>query len=191
MKKIMLLAFAGIMALQGCAPLIIGGAATGAGVIQDRRSAGTVVDDNTAEIAIANAISKHPELADNSNISTTVYAGEVLLTGEAYNDTVRTQVESIARNHAGIHQVYNYVLVGRPSTLSERGYDTKQTAKVKTALFDVSLPGFNPSRVKVVTAHGITYLMGLVSTQEAQAASQVASRVSGVKQVVTLFQIRQ
>lgn len=190
MKNIILLTLAGIVALQGCAPIIIGGAATGAGVIQDRRSAGTVVDDNTAEIAIANNISKHRELADNSNVSITVYAHEALLTGEAYNDTVRAQIEDIARKHAGISKVHNYILVGRPSTLSERGYDTKQTAKVKAALFDVQIQGFNPSRVKVVTAHGITYLMGLLSEQEAQAASQVASRVSGVKQLVTLFNIR-
>ena len=52
------------------------------------------------------------------------------------------------------------------------------------------IAGFNPSRVKVVTAHGITYLMGLLSDQEAQAVSQVASRVSGVKQIVTLFKVR-
>lgn len=190
MKKITLALCSAVFALQGCAPLIIGGAATGAGVIQDRRSAGTVVDDNTAEIAIANAVSKHPELADNSNVSTTVYAAEALLTGEAYNDTVRSRIEDIARNHHGITKVHNYVLVGRPSTLGERGYDAKQTAKVKTALFDVNIQGFNPTRVKVVTAHGITYLMGLLSEQEAQAVSQVASRVSGVKQLVTLFQIR-
>lgn len=190
MKSILFCTLASIFALQGCAPIIIGGAATGAGVIQDRRSAGTVVDDNAAEIAIANNISKHPELADNSNVSTTVYAREALLTGEAYNDTVSMQIEALAREHPSVDKVYNYILVGRPATLSERGYDTKQTAKVKAALFDVQIPGFNPSRVKVVTAHGITYLMGLVTQQEAQAASQVASRVSGVKQIVTLFNIK-
>lgn len=190
MKKIMLLAFAGAVALQGCAPIIIGGAATGVGVIQDRRSTGTVVDDNTAEIAIANNISKHPELADNSNVSITGYATEILLTGEAYNDTVRSEIENIARSHAGVTRVHNYVLVGRPSTLSERGYDAKQTAKVKAALFDVQMAGFNPTRVKVVTTHGITYLMGLLTDQEAQAVAHVTSRVSGVKQIVTLFKIQ-
>lgn len=190
MKNSILLALAALAVLQGCAPILIGGAATGAGVIQDRRSTGTVVDDNTAELAIANTIAKKPELADNSNVSITVYAKEALLTGEAYNDAVRLQIEDIARNHAGIAKVHNYVLVGRPSTLSERGYDTKQTAKVKAALFDVNIQGFNPTRVKVVTAHGITYLMGLLREEEARAASDVASRVSGVKQVITLFNIR-
>lgn len=190
MKKILFATLIATTALQGCAPIIIGGAATGAGMIHDRRSAGTVIDDNTAEFAISSRISNTPPLRDNSHVSVTGYATEILLTGEAINETVRSQIESLARAQAGVTKVHNHIIIGRPSTLSERGYDAKQTAKVKAALFDVRVPGFDPSRVKVVTEHGITYLMGIVSQQEAQAVADIASRVSGVQQVVTLFQIR-
>lgn len=190
MKNILFATLAATFALQGCAPIILGGAATGAGVIHDRRSAGTVIDDNTAELAISARINGTPPLRDNSHVSVTGYATEILLTGEAYNDEVRRQIEALARGQAGVTKVHNHIIVGRPSTLSERGYDTKQTAKVKAALFDVRVPGFDPSRVKVVTEHGVTYLMGIVSQQEAQAVAHVASRVSGVQRIVTLFQIR-
>lgn len=84
--------------------------------------------------------------------------------------------------------VYNQIIIGRASKLSERAYDAKQTAKVKAALLDVPVPGFDPTRVKVVTEHGVTYLMGIVTPQEGDAAANIASRVSGVKQVITLFE---
>ena len=71
----------------------------------------------------------------------------------------------------------------------ERTYDSKQTAKVKSALLDIKLPGFDPTRVKVVTEHGYTYLLGIVSQEEASAAASIASRVSGVKGIVTMFEI--
>jgi osmotically-inducible protein OsmY len=40
----------------------------------------------------------------------------------------------------------------------------------------------------VVTENGVVYLMGLVTEREGPAYSTVASRVSGVRRVVTLFE---
>jgi len=42
--------------------------------------------------------------------------------------------------------------------------------------------------VKVVTENDTVYLMGMVTEKEAKIASQIASNVSGVKRVVTLFE---
>ena len=105
------------------------------------------------------------------------------------DQSVRQQAESIASRVAGVQRVYNYIVIGPTSSFSNRTYDTTQTAKVKTALLDVDIAGFNPSRVKVVTEHGVTYLMGLVSESESNAAIGVAQKVSGVVRVVSLFEI--
>ena len=60
---------------------------------------------------------------------------------------------------------------------------------MKAALLGIhNIPDFDPSRVKVVTERGVVYLLGLVRPQEADAATDVASQVSGVRQVVTLFE---
>jgi osmotically-inducible protein OsmY len=40
---------------------------------------------------------------------------------------------------------------------------------------------------KVVTESGIVYLMGITTQREGNRAAEVASRVSGVSKVVTLF----
>ncbi len=174
---------------QGCAPVIVGGAATTASVVHDRRSTGTFIDDNAFELALASKLAADKMVADNSHINITSYNGQVLLTGEAFNEQIRNQAVAIAQAEPHAKVVQNQIVIGRRSTFWERAYDSKQTAKIKVALKDVTVPGFDISRVKVVTEHGITYLMGLVSEQEAQAAANVARKVSGVKEIVTYFEI--
>ncbi|MDO4435690.1 MAG: BON domain-containing protein [Cardiobacteriaceae bacterium] len=175
---------------SGCVPLLIGGAATGVTAVHDRRSVGTVIDDKTIALSLSAYLSRHSDQLGNSNVNVTAYNGIVLLTGETRNHELRQKIQGIASRQEGVRKVHNYLSIGRNSTLSERSYDTQQTAKVKTALFDISGKDFDPTRVKVVTEHGVTYLMGILSPSEARVVAQVARQVSGVKQIVTLFEVR-
>lgn len=140
MKKILSLLIVASL-LQGCGPLLIGGAATTAGVVHDRRSAGTVLDDNTLEVKVKATIADNKILTDNSNVSVTCYNGMVLLTGEAYDENIRQQITAAAKSVQGVKRVENQLVIGRRSTFMERTYDSKQTAKVKSALLDIKLPG--------------------------------------------------
>ncbi|SUO97951.1 BON domain-containing protein [Suttonella indologenes] len=189
MKKIALLTALSAAFLQGCAPLLVGGAATGVMIADDRRTTGTVIDDKTLQLYISNRIASIPRLAENSHVNVNTFNGLVLLTGEAANETIRQDIETVARAMEGTVNVNNHMIIGPMSSLINRSYDAAQTAKVKTVMLDVKVEGFNPNRVKVVTEHGITYLMGIVTQQEANAIANVASRVSGVAQVVTMFEI--
>ena len=174
--------------LSACVPVLLAGATTTASVVHDRRTAGSIVDDNALEVKINAIIAKNSPLADQSHVNVTGYNGNILLTGEAASEQVRQAIGNIASAEPNVKNVYNRIIIGRASTLLERTYDAKQTAKVKAAMFDVDIPGFDPTRVKVVTEHGTTYLLGLVTPQEGQEAARIASRVSGVREVVTLFE---
>lgn len=177
------------MLLSGCAGLLIGGTAVGVSVAHDRRTTGTVVDDQTIELKISDALNR--QLPPGNQISTTSYDSAVLLTGSAVSEAVRQQAEQIARNQRepAVQEVYNELVVGPPSSLSVQSNDAMLTTKVKSALFNITnIPDFDPSRVKVVTERSVVYLMGLVKPAEADAAANVASQVAGVRQVVTLFQ---
>lgn len=189
MKNIALFAALAAALLQGCAPLVVGGAATGVAIADDRRSTGTVIDDKTLQLSIGNRIGSIPRLSENSHVNVNTFNGLVLLTGEAANETIRQDIETVARAMEGTVNVNNHIIIGPRSSFINRSYDTAQTAKVKTVMLDVKIAGFNPNRVKVVTEHGVTYLMGIVTQQEAAAIANVASRVSGVAQVVTMFEI--
>ncbi|MFO1372136.1 MAG: BON domain-containing protein [Candidatus Competibacteraceae bacterium] len=176
-----------MLSLSGCAGLVIGGAATGVSVAHDRRTAGAVVDDQSIEIKASTTLLS--DLPDGCHVNVNSYNGAALLTGEVASEEARQQAEDIVRGIEPVRVVYNELVVGLPSTLSNRSNDTLLTTKVKAALFEIrNLPGFDPTRVKITTERKVVYLMGLVRPDEADAAANVASQVSDVKRVVTLFE---
>ena len=174
--------------LNGCAGLLVGGAATGITVVHDRRTAGTVIDDQTIELKLQDALNQ--QLPPGNHISVTSYNGAALLTGQVISAPARQQAEEIARRiDPPVREVYNELVIGPTLPLSVQGNDALLTTKVKTSLFQINnLPDFDPSRVKVVTENGVVYLLGLVRPVEADAAAEITSRVAGVRQVVTIFE---
>lgn len=177
-----------VSSLNGCVGLLLGGAAVGVGVAHDRRTTGTVMDDQTIEFKLYNALNQG--LPPGNHINTTSYNGVVLLSGEVVSEPIKQQAGVIAQGiEPPVRQVYNELVVAAPSTFSERSNDALITTKVKAALVPIrSIPGFDPTRVKVVTERGVVFLMGLVTPQEANVAADAASQVGGVRQVVTLFE---
>ena len=173
--------------LSGCAGLLVGGAAVGVGVAHDRRTTGTVMDDQTIELKLYDALNQ--QLPPGNHINATSYNGSVLLSGEAVSELARRQAETIVRDiDPPVREVYNELVIGPPSALSSRSNDALLTTRVKTAFFQINIPDFDPTRVKVVTEREVVYLIGLVRPNEADAVANVASQVSGVRQVVTLFE---
>lgn len=173
--------------LSGCAGLLVGGAAVGVGVAHDRRTTGTVMDDQTIELKLYDALNQ--QLPPGNHINATSYNGSVLLSGEVVSELARRQAETIVRDiDPPVREVYNELIIGPPSALSSRSNDALLTTRVKTAFFQINIPDFDPTRVKVVTEREVVYLIGLVRPNEADAVANVASQVSGVRQVVTLFE---
>lgn len=174
--------------LGGCAAVVVGGAATGAAVAHDRRTTGTFVEDQEIFLKAIGIRNSDEQLEQNSNINIEVFNLQVLLTGQAENmeivEAYRQRVTGIPR----VRTVFNEVTVGAESTWSEATADAYLTSKVKVALFDVDLKGFDPTRVHVTSSLGSVYLMGLLTPTEADAVTDKVRFVSGVKRVVKLFE---
>jgi len=85
----------------------------------------------------------------------------------------------------GATEVYNEIGIGQKVTLGTTSSDTWITTKIRSQL--LGSDQVKSSNVKVTTENGEVFLLGLVTQQEAQAAADVASRVSGVKHVTTAF----
>lgn len=174
--------------LGGCTAVVVGGTATVAGVAHDRRTVGTVIEDKEILIKAMRLRAQDEELKRLSNIDITVYNLQVLLTGQAANPEV---VERFAQQVAQIprvRKVYNEVVIGAENTWSDTAADAYLTSRVKLALFDVGIEGFDPLRVKVVSSNGTVYLMGLLTPGEADAVTEKVRYISGVKKVVKLFE---
>ncbi len=171
--------------IHGCAAVLVGGAAATTGYVvgEDRRSVGTIAEDQGIESKIGNRITeKYP----NAHINVTGYNRMALLTGEAPTADAKAEIERVARSVENVRGVYNEVSVGPPSTLSQRTNDAYITSKIKARYLDAQR--FNPIHVKVVTEAGTAFLMGIVSRKEAEDATELARTTSGVQKVVRVFE---
>ncbi|MEE9357379.1 BON domain-containing protein [Candidatus Vondammii sp. HM_W22] len=174
--------------LQGCAPIILGGVATGASVAHDRRSGGSALDDQTIEFKALNILHTNTDLADHGSFSATSFNQVVLLTGQAKSESYRSKYAGLVGQISKVKRVVNEVQISPDAGISQQASDTWITTKAKTQLFKIKIPGFDPFRVKVVTESGVVYLMGLVTPQEADATVEKVRYLRGVKQVVKVFE---
>jgi osmotically-inducible protein OsmY len=171
--------------LQGCAPLIVGGAvAGGAMVAVDRRQPDIMATDERIEIQATDRI--NAIFKDKGHINVTSFNRQVLLTGEAATEALKQEAERAAATTPEVKSVTNELVIAPPSELGARSNDTYITSLVKSRF--VTAQKFNPVHVKVVTERGTVYLMGLVTKREADDATQIARTTSGVKRVVRVFE---
>jgi osmotically-inducible protein OsmY len=178
-------AAAACVLVTACAPLVVGGMmAGGAIVVTDRRSVGIQLEDEAIERRINRALAeKFPR--DVANINVASYNRKVLLTGEVTTPQAKSDAGDIALRSDNVREVLNELEVGLLSTIGSRTGDTATTGKVRAALINAKeVPA---ATIRVSTERGIVHLMGRVTESEGNFAATVASRVSGVRQVVKAF----
>ncbi|MFM9913047.1 MAG: BON domain-containing protein [Methylophilaceae bacterium] len=186
MRLILSFATAAILAsnLTACAPVIIGGAASGGLMAADRRSSGAFVDDQTIELKAESQISQ--QLGDKVHVNVTSYNRNVLLTGEAKDEASKAKTEAITKAVETVSRVNNELTVGFTSSISNRANDTYLTSKVKARMLAENR--FPANQVKVVTEASVVYLMGLVTKKEADDATEITRSTEGVAKVVKMFE---
>ena len=184
----LLLLLLSLASLGGCAAVLVGGAAATAGAAHDRRSVGTVLDDQTLEVAVIDRIYSDREKFDGTRIKAVVHNGVVLLLGEVATAEQKETAATLAMELQGTRRVVNELLIGEPPGNWRRGTDSTLTGRVKAALIGIDMPEFDASRVNVTTVRGEVYLMGLVSRAEAQAAVDVVREMGGVVRIVKVFE---
>lgn len=175
-------------ALGGCAAAVVTGAATGAAVAHDRRTTGSFVEDQEIRLKALRLLHENADIKDQSNISVSSYNMQVLLTGQSASDDVSGRYADLVARIPRVRRVFNEVVTGAESTWGEAADDLYMESKVKIALFDVGIEGFDPLRVKVVASQGNIYLMGLLTQAEADRVTEKVRYLSGVKKVIRLFE---
>ena len=173
-------------ALSACAPLVVGGVMVGGAlVVSDRRTSGAQLEDEGIELRSANRIKD--TVGDKAHVNVTSYNRQVLLTGEAPTAQDRERIEAAVKGVDNVRGVVNELAVMPNSSLTQRSNDTLITGKVKASFVDakdISLNAF-----KVVTERNTVYLLGIVTTREANRVTDITRGVGGVEQVVRVFEI--
>ncbi|MFW8565975.1 BON domain-containing protein [Orrella sp. 11846] len=172
--------------LSGCAPVLVGGAMVGiASVAADPRTTAEQVTDTEIELKASAAISE--QIGAQANISTSAYAGDVLLVGTAPNEQVREKAADIVSQISGVRAITNRIVVGSPPTFSQITSDTWLASKVRTAL--IAGRDIPSKAVKVTAENDNIYLQGMVTATQAEDIKRLVRSISGVKEVFTLFDI--
>ncbi|MBV4537801.1 MULTISPECIES: BON domain-containing protein [Pseudomonas] len=186
-KRFGLMALTLCLSISGCSSVLT---STRDNPIEDDRGTRTIgskIDDSLIETKVSVNVAKaNPDLDKGSHIVVSSYNGVVLLAGQ----TPRADLKSLAEQTAGqvqrVKKVHNELQVMQPSSILARNNDAWLTTKIKTSMLgDANVPG---SRIKVITENGIVYLLGLVTQNEANAATNVVQGVSGVQKIVKLFE---
>jgi osmotically-inducible protein OsmY len=124
---------------------------------------------------------------DRAHIAVASYNRQVLLTGEVPNDAAKQQAEQIVARVDNVRGIVNELVVGIPSSLTQRSNDTLITGEVRASFVDAS--DLQTSAFRVVTQRGTVYLMGRVTAREADRATSIARQIAGVQRVVRIFEI--
>ena len=179
-----------VFLFQGCAPVAITGATTAVTTVAaDRRTAGTLVEDEAIEIKSRLALSERKELNDRVHINFTSFNTAVLVSGEAPTEEDRQAVIDLVTDVEKVTKVHDEITIAAPSSLLSRSADSVITAKIKAKL--IAEKDLSTLHVKVVTENGVAYLMGLVTSEEGDIATEIARRTGGVQKVVKLFEYRE
>lgn len=184
LKKTMLIA--GIaMLLQGCVAALLGGGAIATKVGTDPRTTGTQIDDETLEFKVENAVEKDAQIKAEARINAVSYNGRVLLIGQVPNETVKNTAADLARGVEGVNDIYNELTVGSKISIMQISKDSWITTQVKSKMLVDNR--VKTTDVKVITENNYVFLLGDLTQSQAEAAADIASRISGVQKVVKVF----
>lgn len=172
--------------LQGCAALLVGAGVGAASAAHDRRTLGTQLDDKTVASRISIALSENEAINTQANINVHVFNGSVLLVGQAPNEALISQAQQIAGTIKNVDKLHNQIRLDKPISASTSTHDVWLASKIKANLIgDKRVDGFH---IHVAVENSEVFLMGLVSSKEAEIAANSARNVEGVTQVIKAFE---
>jgi osmotically-inducible protein OsmY len=172
--------------LQACAAAVVAGGASAVTSASDRRTLGSQIDDSSIVVKAERALEANKMLEEKAHINVNSYNGILLLTGQAPTQDLVDAASQLVQGIQGVKEVQNQIRIGNPISFTTRSRDSWITTRVKSLIVaDKEVSALN---IKVITESGEVFLMGLVSSTEADKAVEIARHVNGVSRVVKAFE---
>ena len=173
----------GMIALvQGCAGLVVAGAAVGVVAASDLRPAKVMMDDKVIEMTATDKIYSDRDLQTRVHINVYSYNYVVLLTGEALSNELENKAVDIVRHVKNVRRVHNEIRVADLTSFESRAKDSWISSKIKTNMF--ATKNFDATKVEVITENRTVYMMGFVTEKQGAQAAEIARQVEGVEREV-------
>ncbi|MBP7847094.1 MAG: hypothetical protein QG651_1336 [Pseudomonadota bacterium] len=166
-----------ILSMTGCANAVL--------VATDPRPVSTVTSDQYITQSLG--VKYMSDEFESDHVKATVYNHRVLLTGQVVNDKQRNKALAEVREFDSIQKIFDYLVVS-PQYISTSSEDTYITGQVKMKL--IGAGNVNSNDGKIVTEHGVVYLLGIIQKSQLENMLREAKSVEGVKKVVPLVQYK-
>ena len=141
-------------------------------------------DERNEKLALKNIKSSLPEFR-GTNINVNSFKGIVLISGQVVSEDYITLATKAVESMRNVSIVHNELLVAGPTSMISRANDTYLSSKIRAKL--ASSKNIEANRVKVVVENGEAYLMGRVTTQEAEILVNETKQVWGIQKIVKVF----
>ena len=152
------------------------------------RSAIQMLSDTEATFTISNILNKNEGLGEHAFINVTTVNGIVLLVGSVGNASEKKWVEGVAEGHQNVRKVVNELRVEKARNVLEIGKDKliQVSAKHRIATELKESP-----RIHIIIHRKVIYLMGIVTQEIADKASELARTTKNVERVVSIFETKE
>jgi len=171
-----------LLAAGGCAPAMVGGAATGAYKVgTDERTMGTMWDDAAITAKVKKALVDAYDIKAR-RVDVDTLDGVVTMTGVVETEAGYRRAEELAGEVEGVRKVTNLLQVGTKSfgqALDDKVLGTKIKAKL------ISEPEIKSLNIDVDVDRAVATLTGTVENREQRTrVLDIARSVSGVAKVI-------
>jgi osmotically-inducible protein OsmY len=175
-----------ILTQPGCvSTAIVAGTATAFGtMLYDQRDLSTIHDDYAIKKQFLSNINKDP-LFTTSDVQAKTINHQLLIYGQTPEYAQKERAETYAHEILKVQKVYNQLEIRKPLSSWEKSQDAWLTTKVKSAF--VTSQKLRSLQISVASNHATVYLLGIIPHSQANLATNIASKVKGVKRVVRLL----
>lgn len=188
--RLLCISFITVVMLSGCVTALVAGVViTTVDILHDRRTAGEYIDDAAIELTARNVSRTNKEIRKQAHIKSQSWNGILLVTGEVEHEQVKQILLPKLSAIQGVRQVVDETTIIGKSRLLTRANDSWIATRVKSLL--VLKTGLTANRIKIVTTRRSVYLMGIVTQEEAEKATELARTVKGVARVVKVFEYKE
>ncbi len=177
-----------LLPLSGCAVAALTTVGAVSYTAAQDRTMGEALDDTSASSEIKFRLISE-SYARFEGVDVDVSSGLALLTGRVDSPEDRTFAEGVAWSSTRVTDVANEIRIEPPGGFMARASDRLISSRVRARLLGSRTT--KSINFNIETYDGVVYLMGIARTQEElRKAAEEASRVGGVRQVISYVRIR-
>jgi osmotically-inducible protein OsmY len=175
------------VAVGGCVPVVVGGAALGVNAATQERGLGGAVSDAEVQAQINHLWLQHSDRLI-SRLDMTLDEGRVLLTGRALDEAMRADAARLAWQARGTREVFNEIVIDPSDALQQSAADRWISTRLRTAL--IADPAVQSNNFSIMTVNNVVYLIGRArSRPELDAVLLNARGIPNVRNVVSYVRV--